>query len=316
MRMTSSSPGMGAAHQRPPAQRPRARRPVRLATVGRVNDLAYGNPDGRLERTLAPLPDGLLLAYKRRPHGRPASSRSRCTTARTAGSRSWPPPRTPAARAWPGDVMARVALDAQGGRPHHDVAPGHRARARSSTARSATAGCPTCSCGSAGADAQPGTPGRPLLPALRRRGETSTTRARSSCPNCGYAAFFNPKPVACAIPRDAHGNIILMRRATEPGYGPLDDARRLRRPRRVGAGGGRARGARRRWRSTSRSGSSSASTAAPPTAWWSSSTRRRTTQTPQTTEEALEVRAFSRSEIPWADLAFWSDERALREHLG
>jgi hypothetical protein len=33
------------------------------------------------------------------------------------------------------------------------------------------------------------------------------------------------------------------------------------------------------------------------------------------TEEALEVRAFAPMEIPWADLAFWSDERALREYL-
>ena len=32
-------------------------------------------------------------------------------------------------------------------------------------------------------------------------------------------------------------------------------------------------------------------------------------------EEALEVRAFVPSEIPWKDLAFWSDERALRDDL-
>jgi GNAT superfamily N-acetyltransferase len=29
-----------------------------------VNDLAYGNFDGRLERTLAPLPAGILRAYR------------------------------------------------------------------------------------------------------------------------------------------------------------------------------------------------------------------------------------------------------------
>ena len=38
--------------------------------------------------------------------------------------------------------------------------------------------------------------------------------------------------------------------------------------------------------------------------------------TPQPTDEALEVRAFVPSEIPWPDLAFWSDERALRDYLG
>jgi ribosomal protein S18 acetylase RimI-like enzyme len=34
-----------------------------LETVGRINDLAYGNVDGRLERTLASLPPAALRAY-------------------------------------------------------------------------------------------------------------------------------------------------------------------------------------------------------------------------------------------------------------
>ena len=37
--------------------------------------------------------------------------------------------------------------------------------------------------------------------------------------------------------------------------------------------------------------------------------------TPSLTEEALEVRAFAPIDIPWQDLAFWSDESALRDHL-
>jgi GNAT superfamily N-acetyltransferase len=44
-----------------------------LATVGRVNDLAYGNLDSRLERTLAPLPNGILHAYRADHEGQPAS---------------------------------------------------------------------------------------------------------------------------------------------------------------------------------------------------------------------------------------------------
>jgi 8-oxo-dGTP diphosphatase len=36
---------------------------------------------------------------------------------------------------------------------------------------------------------------------------------------------------------------------------------------------------------------------------------------PSRTEEALEVRAFAPVDIPWQTLAFWSDERALRDHL-
>jgi ribosomal protein S18 acetylase RimI-like enzyme len=73
MRLTSSSPGMGMPlaqlnlNGRAPAG------PADLATVGRINDLAYGNPDGRLERTLAPLPGGLLYAYRADLDGRPAS---------------------------------------------------------------------------------------------------------------------------------------------------------------------------------------------------------------------------------------------------
>ena len=36
---------------------------------------------------------------------------------------------------------------------------------------------------------------------------------------------------------------------------------------------------------------------------------------PHTTPEAVEVRAFAPSEIPWEELAFWSTERALRDAL-
>ena len=41
-----------------------------------------------------------------------------------------------------------------------------------------------------------------------------------------------------------------------------------------------------------------------------------TTGTPTLTEEALEVRAFAPTTIPWQDLAFLSDEKALSDHLG
>jgi GNAT superfamily N-acetyltransferase len=73
LRMTSSAPGMAAEidalslNWRAPA------RLADLATVGLVNDLAYGNGDGRLERTLAPLPPGILKAYCAEHEARPAS---------------------------------------------------------------------------------------------------------------------------------------------------------------------------------------------------------------------------------------------------
>src|SRR5690349_8483457 len=73
MRVTTASPGMAAeiAHLSLNGRAPA--RETDLATVGHVNDLAYGNPDARLERTLSPLPPGLLHAYVAELRGRPAS---------------------------------------------------------------------------------------------------------------------------------------------------------------------------------------------------------------------------------------------------
>jgi GNAT superfamily N-acetyltransferase len=75
MVVTSASPGMGAViadleacddNEGDPT-------PADLPTVGRVNDLAYGNYDGRLERTLAPLPNGILNGYRVDHGGEPAA---------------------------------------------------------------------------------------------------------------------------------------------------------------------------------------------------------------------------------------------------
>ena len=41
--------------------------------------------------------------------------------------------------------------------------------------------------------------------------------------------------------------------------------------------------------------------------------RARATGAPKTTPEATEVRGFSPQEIPWSELAFWSTEKALRD---
>src|SRR6201999_3588419 len=40
-----------------------------------------------------------------------------------------------------------------------------------------------------------------------------------SCPNCGYGAFYNPKPVACAITANPSNEIILLRRGFQPNRG-------------------------------------------------------------------------------------------------
>jgi ribosomal protein S18 acetylase RimI-like enzyme len=70
--VTAASPGMGAEIDgvgdggEPP-------READLATVGQVNDQAYGNFDGRLERTLTPLPNGVLKGYRVDVEGSPAA---------------------------------------------------------------------------------------------------------------------------------------------------------------------------------------------------------------------------------------------------
>jgi GNAT superfamily N-acetyltransferase len=73
MAVTSASPGMGAAIENLPLAQQHARKPADLATIGRVNDLAYGNFDQRLERTLAPLPNGILHTYRVDLEGEPAA---------------------------------------------------------------------------------------------------------------------------------------------------------------------------------------------------------------------------------------------------
>jgi ADP-ribose pyrophosphatase YjhB (NUDIX family) len=149
-----------------------------------------------------------------------------------------------------------------------------------------------------------------------RCGAEATVRFPRSitCPTCGYGAYYNPKPVACGIPLDPHGRLILMRRATEPGRGrwtmpggfvdlgeSVEQAaiREIAEELAIEVQIGDLVGV-------------------------YSSAKDRTVVVvyaavalgePQVTEEALEVRAFAPNEIPWHELAFWSDEQALRDHL-
>ena len=72
--MTASAPGMGAALDALPLpERNGAIPSADLPTVGYVNDLAYGNADQRLERTLTPLPPGVLRGYQVELEGTPAA---------------------------------------------------------------------------------------------------------------------------------------------------------------------------------------------------------------------------------------------------
>jgi ribosomal protein S18 acetylase RimI-like enzyme len=74
MIVTSASPGMGAGiAELTTTHNPDKPHDADLETVGRVNDLAYGNYDARLERTLAPLPNGILHGYQIDYDGAPAA---------------------------------------------------------------------------------------------------------------------------------------------------------------------------------------------------------------------------------------------------
>jgi ribosomal protein S18 acetylase RimI-like enzyme len=72
MVVTTASPGMGAQIE-DLAVDPAEPEQADLTTVGRVNDLAYGNYDGRLERTLTPLPNGVLKGYQASLNDSPAA---------------------------------------------------------------------------------------------------------------------------------------------------------------------------------------------------------------------------------------------------
>src|SRR5919107_1649403 len=102
-----------------------------------------------------------------------------------------------------------------------------------------------------------------------------------SCPHCGYGAYYNPKPVAAAIPTTPDGRIILLRRAFDPGKdlwtfpgGFVDLGESVE-----------------------------------------EAARREGQEEPEIAEEATEVNAFKAHALPWDELAFWSTEQALKEFL-
>lgn len=133
-----------------------------------------------------------------------------------------------------------------------------------------------------------------------------------SCPACGYKAFCNPSPVACVIPFDADGRIVLLRRGFDPGAGlwtfpggfvdlgeSVEDAarREVDEELRIGVELGPLVGV------YSRGDDRVVLIVF----------RGRALGEPRTTAEAVEVRAFAPDALPWDELAFWSTERALRD---
>ena len=134
-----------------------------------------------------------------------------------------------------------------------------------------------------------------------------------TCDSCGYGAFYNPKPVACAITAHDQG-IILARRGFQPNRGKwsmpggfvdlgesVEDAAIRETQEEIGV----------HIEIQRLVGVYSRSTDRIVVVVYAARTR----GTPTRTEEALEVQAFRPTTIPWDELAFWSDDRALRDYL-
>ena len=133
-----------------------------------------------------------------------------------------------------------------------------------------------------------------------------------SCPACGYAAYYNPKPVACAIPRTPDGRVWLLRRGFDPGGGrwtfpggfvdlgeSVEDAarREVREELEIDVELGALLGV-----------YSRADDRIVLLVWLADAIGE-----PVTTPEATEVRAFPTDALPWDELAFWSTRAALED---
>ena len=135
------------------------------------------------------------------------------------------------------------------------------------------------------------------------------------CDHCGYAAFYNPKPVAGAIPREPDGRLWLLRRGFDPSAGlwtfpggfvdlgeSVEDAARRETMEELAVEA----------QLTGLVGVYSRPQDRVVLVVYDATL----TGEPRPTSEAPEVRAFAPDEIPWDELAFWSTEQALRDLLG
>jgi ADP-ribose pyrophosphatase YjhB (NUDIX family) len=135
-----------------------------------------------------------------------------------------------------------------------------------------------------------------------------------TCPHCGYGAYYNPKPVAAAIPITARGEIVLLRRGFEPGKGlwtfpggfvdlgeTVEDAAR--------------REAQEEIEAEVELQDLVGVYSKPDERVVLIVFRATIASEPRPTAEAPEVKAFAQQEIPWDELAFWSTTAALRDFL-
>jgi ADP-ribose pyrophosphatase YjhB (NUDIX family) len=137
---------------------------------------------------------------------------------------------------------------------------------------------------------------------------------RIACSHCGYAAYYNPKPVAGAIPFDSDGKVILLRRGFDPAKGRWTFPGGF-----VDLGESVEEAARRETEEELRIEIE----LGPLVGVYSRAEdrvvlivyRALAIGRPRITPEAIEVRSFAADEIRWEELAFWSTKLALRDAL-
>jgi ADP-ribose pyrophosphatase YjhB (NUDIX family) len=135
-----------------------------------------------------------------------------------------------------------------------------------------------------------------------------------ACAHCGYGAYYNPKPVAAAIPTTPDGNLILLRRGFDPGKdlwtfpgGFVDLGESVHQA--------AQREAQEEIRADIHLTNLVGVYSRPQDRVILIVFAATTADTPQTTDEAPEVATFSPDEIPWEELAFWSTTNALTDFL-
>ncbi len=171
-------------------------------------------------------------------------------------------------------------------------------------------------------DHVPGAHGPSINPALEgvrfcpRCGRTPDVDFPRSvrCAHCGYSAYYNPKPVACTIPRTASGEVLLLRRGFAPGKGrwtfpggfvDLGES----------AGQAAVRETLEELQIDVELGRLVGVYSRPEDRVMLVVYEARALGEPRTTPEATEIRAFAPDQIPYGELAFWSTEAALRDLL-
>jgi ADP-ribose pyrophosphatase YjhB (NUDIX family) len=135
-----------------------------------------------------------------------------------------------------------------------------------------------------------------------------------SCSHCGFSAYYNPKPVAAAIPVTSTGEVILLKRGFEPGKDLWTFPGGF-----VDLGESVEEAARREVREEIEADVELRELVGV----YSKAEERvvlivfeaAIADEPRTTPEATEVKAFAPDDIPWEQLAFWSTTDALRDFL-